>query len=278
MLKALLAEKLNDEFVRSPYSIEDLLTSVVLGTCSYLPPHVALLPFLSRARMLDGSLLADQLEDVEAVDAVFWPFWDAVDRPIASVGGAEPDLLLRLTHRDGQRSLLVVEAKLLSGKSSLPTSDTRVTDQLGKYWVHLLRQAALLHARALGIVYLTAGLATPLTDFEQTQGELRAKAAPAAPLYWLSWRHFVGCVASADGGPMLADLIKLLSEQWALTEIVMRPWPAAPRGTSSWRFDPSWRWPAPVLSRTDWDFDVSWTWPVRARVTGKWVYDTGRKR
>jgi hypothetical protein len=194
------------------------------------------------------------------------------------VGGAEPDLLLRFTHRDGHRSLLVVEAKLLSDKSSIPTQEARVTDQLGKYWVHLLREADLQNARALGIVYLTAGLAMQLTDFEQTQRELRAKGAPAAPLYWLSWRHFVGCVASVDGGPMLADLVELLTEHWALTEIDMRPWPAAAGAAPPWRFDPSWMWPVPTLAGTAWNFDVSWTWPMLVRAYQSWVFEGRRRR
>ena len=76
VMKALLARKLADEFVRSPYAIEDLLTSVVLGTCAYLPTHDALVGFVGMARTVDGTTLKERLTDVKSVEAVFWHSWD----------------------------------------------------------------------------------------------------------------------------------------------------------------------------------------------------------
>ena len=274
MLKALLAGKLDGEFVRSPYAIEDLLTSVVLGTCAYLPPEAALLGFLRAARTTDGALLRERLADVVTVEALFWHQWNAVTDEGPGAGGAEPDLLLRFAHRAGNRSLLIVEAKLLSGKSSLPTTHGPVSDQLGKYWVHLLREADRSRAAPLGIVYLTAGTAIPIADFIETQTELDAKHVVPAPLYWLSWRHFVGSLPPTERGPMLADLVELLTDSWMLVEVVMEPWPRLERLPRAWTFEPSWRWATPVHVKAEWQFAPSWTWSASGAIP-PWVFKPG---
>jgi len=257
VLKALLAGKLDGEMTRSPQTVEDLVTSVVLGACSYLPPRAALLPFLSEARTDDGQRLRDHLRDVERATLTFWPEWQAFTHADGTtegdVAGGEPDAIVEFLHVDGRRSMLVVEAKVLSGKSSRPSNGPTVTDQLGKYWVHLLALARGASATPLGIVHLTSSVTLPSQEFTETLTELRAKGVADAPLYWLSWRHFAECVPGATD-PLLLDVVTLLRDRWMLVQTRMGTWPTTVSRSEPWRFTPSWRWGS-YRAAADWTFE-----------------------
>jgi hypothetical protein len=173
----------------------------------------------------------------------------------------EPELILRLTRPTGSPALVLVEAKLWSGKSSWPTLEGEVNDQLGKYWVHLEEAAKKENAQPTGIVYITQSLRFPDDDFAETQLELQRKHQREAPLFWLSWRHFEGCVRQGDRYPpaatlpILNDLLTLLVEKWGLAEVRMGPWPKSPDlPHTEWRFPLSWRWPKTLTEFPPWDF------------------------
>lgn len=240
MLKALLHSKLDGEFVRSPFEIEDLLTSVVLGSCAYVPPGVALFPFLRLARSVDGDSLEPALGDAVDVDATFWPDWAAFSDGDVGVHGAQPELVLCVRHADGRRSALLVEVKLYSGKSSQATECDEISDQLAKYWLHLRRHAAAIGASAMGVVYVTTSSSLPVAELDASQAELLTKGRPTAPFYWVSWRKFVSAV-DARNSPLLQDVVQLLRDRWNLAEIEMPNWPSA----RPWRFTSSWTWGKP---------------------------------
>lgn len=253
MLQALIHRKLDrwlgDATIEAE-AIEDLLTSVVLGSASYLP-ELALLPFLCDAVSLVGDGLASKLDGLRFQRVQFWPRLD---------GGSVPDVLVELCDAAGRQQLLVIEAKLRAGKSSTPTDEGPVRDQLGKYWLSLRHEADRRHEAdkrhefsALAIVYLTADIAMPRRDLETTQHELRTKAMPEAPLYWLSWRRF-GEVVRHDESPMLHDCVRLLRERWRLVHIVMKPLAPPPILPVPWRYHGRWRWPAPPRIHTAWRF------------------------
>lgn len=202
---------------------EDLLTSVVLGSASYLPER-ALLPFLSEAISLEGERLASKLEGMRVHEVHFWP---------RIPGGWEPDALIELRDTYGECRLLIVEAKLGSGKSSHPSTTGPVTDQLGKYWLSLSERNAW--SAALAVVYLTADIAMPRSALEATQHELHTKSKQEAPLYWLSWRRFDTAVRH-EGSPLLRDCVKLLHDRWGLVHPVVTPPPAPPPLPAPWRF------------------------------------------
>ncbi len=245
VLKALLHGKLIDEFTRSPFSIEDLLTSVAIGSCAYVSPHIALLPFLRLARTIEGDTLANALADVVNVEMEFWPSWDALSGSPATgdlgVQGAEPEVVLQIQHSDGRRSVLLIEVKLHAGKSSHATDGGAVSDQLAKYWLHLVRHAARIQASALGIVYVTKALSLPTEEFDASQLELRIKGHAPGRLYWVSWRRFTSAINAADS-PLLRDVIALMHEHWNLGEVEMAPWPAPLRPPAPWTFTSAWEW------------------------------------
>jgi hypothetical protein len=245
MLQALIHRKL-DRWLgdHPPEEIEDLLTSVVLGSASYAP-DLALLPFLCDAVSLVGERLASKLDGLQVRSVQFWP---------QLAGGSVPDVLVELCDTGGHRQLLVVEVKLGAGKSSDPSDSGPVTDQLGKYWLSLRHEAVQrTQSSALAVVYLTANIGMPRGDLEATQHELRTKAEPEAPLYWLSWRRF-GEVVRHDESPMLRDCVQLLRERYGLVHIVMKPLGAPPILPDPWRYRGGWRWPMPPRVHTAWRF------------------------
>lgn len=258
MLIGLLRGKLERHLTRPAREIEDLLTATVLGSCCYVPAEAALLPFLSRAIDASDRLLGDELQSV--VDATidadsFWPRWARSTHEADPAGWNEPEVVLRLRRRDGTEAWVLIEAKLISGKSSLPREDGRVTDQLGKYWLDLRQRAADAGATALAIVYVTTGLRRTDADFVSTQAELHAKGYPPAPLYWLSWRSFVE-VAESRPDPILRDVCRLLREQWRLAPVeAMRAWPHSTSPASRWTFASNWRWPAAQHHALGWSFE-----------------------
>ncbi len=231
MIHAFLHGKLGGEFVRNPYEIEDLLTAVVLGSCQYVAHDIALLPFLGGARLhsQEDVLLRDLLGPVSDVDFEFWPAW-----------GCEPELLLKFSRPGRKSAWLIVEAKLLSGKSSIPTSTGSVNDQLGKYWLALKAKAGD-EVEPLGVVYITRGLVAPVAEFEETQAELSTKKHPRAPLFWLSWRRFVE-VVHRQRSPLVRDVCRLLESRWKLVMPVISAWPSVPARAPSWCFDADWSW------------------------------------
>lgn len=297
MIQVLLKGKLEKEFVRDPFEIEDLLTSVVLGSCEYLPSDRVLLPFLSRARLCDGGArpgpaLGEKLRGVEGVEYEFWPWWRVQSDEAASGSDGEdgheeadepsdgdastsrhwcqPELALRVKDQGGRKAWLLVEVKLHMGKSSRPSLEpTRVDDQLGKYWLALKREAEADGAEALGVVYLTAHNICPFADFRETLDELEKKGRKAAeevvPLYWLSWRHFLDAVPDPCGSlPLLRDVRRLVRDYWQLVNVEMASWPSAIPSGSPWTFSAaaSWRW-------------LSWngqeTWKISDFVWPKWT-------
>ena len=252
MLQARLHGKVRAEFEGDPFAIEDVLTSVVVGACQYVEPEQGLLPFLRRALPIGTAPLADQLHDVDRVEFVFWPFWrdasvrasgatEEIDYLDVVLPGSEPDVLIKL-HRSGWQGWLVLEAKLYSGKSSLPSTDVGVVqDQLAKYWMHLRRLADEAGVEALGIVYCTADLTAPTGVIKQSQKELSDGGLEPGRFHWLSWRWFEDAVMTAGVAPLLLqDVVHLLKHRYQLVDLRFDAWPDQPDAGGRWCF--GWDW------------------------------------
>lgn len=258
MVHALLHGKIADVGGRDPFDVEDLLTSVVFGTASYLEPHLALLPFLSEARTAAGARLP--LPSIDKVACEFWRNWDAIQPgpvPSATPGAyaAQPELVVRLVDREGRPWMLLVEVKLRSGISSGATDDGPVSHQLAKYWVHLCAQADGEGSTPLGVIFVTEGISLPSHEFEAANEELRRKQHREGDFYWLSWRRFERVVAPGES-KQLADLLTLLRERWKLNWVdAAWSWPTCER-PSAFKpfFRESWSWPAapPVARAGGW--------------------------
>jgi hypothetical protein len=270
MLAALSKSKLDRELKRPVSEIEDLLTAVVFGSCKYVPPWEALLPFLGRALDERRAPLGAQLEDVVDVEYDFWPSWKAAVSSVppadestevsggislACHDGGIPELVLKLRRQNRPSAWMLVEAKLYSGKSSRPTPGSgRVTDQLGKYWLELRGRAESAGAEPLGVVYVTRGSLMPLRDLRETQQDLAEAGEAEAPLFWLSWGHFIEACRRPLAHPLVKDVVDLLCDLWHLEHVKFGTWPVAHEAPPRWIFASRWCWPAPG-NRTSWAFD-----------------------
>jgi hypothetical protein len=280
MLQALLKGKLNRDLKRSAFEIEDLLTSVVIGTCEYLPHERALFPFLRGAHGLGGISLAAELRNVDMVSYEFWPNWERLDddkdeveataegalrEPAQNTGSgspadgpgaarSQPEVLLVFSCPGRPDRWLLLEAKLWSGKSSHRTDDGPVNDQLAKYWLQLKRRAEDAGAVPLGVVYLTTHNAMPAYELQDSLEELAQKGAGVAPLYWVSWRNFPTEVGVGDAEPMLAQVMELLKDHWQLVPVEpMGAWPETLVLAAEMAGVILWSWPAPPTLNQVWN-------------------------
>jgi hypothetical protein len=192
---------------REQENIEDLVTSTVFGLLSYLPPQVGILPFLAVSQSIEGArplaFLADP-SNLVTVEYEFWPHWQE-----SECIGCEPDVVLRLQSQDGQKLMVLVEAKYQSVKSSYAESgDERPNDQLAREWNNLIQVANREHAEPY-LVYFTAAIGVPRREIGAI-AEFRKKrrSAKLPRLMALSWRQIPEVFGDARE-PMLGDLCRL---------------------------------------------------------------------
>lgn len=175
---------------------EDVLTSDVFGTFSYLEPQKGLIPFLQHAKNIEGSsLLFEETIDVTDAEYFFWPKTKRLRR--------EPDLLLLVTVQGDRKVALNVECKYFSGKSNRDDEESPLQgDQLAEQYVELLEnqlvlpEDALMMLKAAGenkyLLYVTSHYECPIADLQESitrlvkvgydENELKRR------IFWLSWR------------------------------------------------------------------------------------------
>jgi hypothetical protein len=241
MLKALIRRKASLRDHRS----EDVLTSSVLGSMSYLHPRAALVPFLARAVGDARAELRALLEDI-APSTLAYEFWPSWKTPEGS--WLEPDVVITWSTVGGRDVTALVEAKYRSGKSKRMLQSDRdepdtvswaSSDQLADEW-RALRHAGV--GRELFLLYVTAHLARPTTDLTIS---IRECGDPEARMLWLSWRE-AGAVLASASGAVEADICAVL-EQSGLTWFDGVTSPSS--ATAPWEFRST-----PRLAR--------WTWPT----------------
>lgn len=214
MLEAQLHGKLSKE----QENLEDILTSNVFGSFKYFHVREGLLPFLTMAKKPDGTKIPDSLWETVSASYRFWP-------KIEETGcrGCEPDVLIELDHRDEGKSLILIEAKYLSGKSSEVDEDDTAqenppNDQLSREWQNLSKLAERLieHIHFVCVIYVTADYACPTQDIEASQQELVNKGIGFGEIYWLSWRSLKDSLIRTNH-MMLLDVRELMLDRYGLT-------------------------------------------------------------
>lgn len=207
----MFAAQLYNKLTRSEEDMEDLLTSNVFGVWRYLP-QLGLLQFLKTAQRLDGVRFAG-LDEIESADLQFWPWMQE-----EGARGAEPDVLIEMTSSDRQKWLVLIEAKYLSGKSSLPDERDQPNDQLAREMHNLRRVAARKGISQYALIYVTAHTLMPRADIEQAVSELGTKTGDGAAdrFYWTTWRRLPAVLSEANVlcqepfKTMLSDLEKIV--------------------------------------------------------------------
>lgn len=171
--------------------MEDLLTSDVFSACRYVRPKILLIPFLQRARDIDGQTLGSFLnEEVKGTQYLFWP----------RLRLSEPDVVIAIQFVSGRFFVVLIEAKYFSSKttSALTGEDLEVakapTDQLAKEYMDLLAAHKAFHipeSKVVGraLVYATAHRSLPRDCMAESLADI-ARSNPAAKairLFWVNW-------------------------------------------------------------------------------------------
>lgn len=131
----MLHAQLHGKLSREQENLEDILTSNVFGTLSYLSAGDGIMRLLARCEGEVTAELRRCLEELSLSDTqaefVFWPWLEA-----AGCKRCQPDVLIRLTGMGHIRVLVLIEAKYRSGKSSfaanLDDTASRPNDQLAR--------------------------------------------------------------------------------------------------------------------------------------------------
>jgi hypothetical protein len=253
MLQALKHNKISRYFTTPPWYIEDLLTSVVFGSCEYtelegwrhaLRPFLAAAcaPPLSTTKPLTESLPTS--DELESIEYEFWPSMQEFSTQAAAsissdailISRGIPEVIIRLKTKQKRVFLLLIEVKLNIGKSGGPAENRKIVgDQLAKYWRHLEEAALRENSEPLALIYVTAGTTYPEQEIEESRKELLEKLGEQnPPIYWVSWRRFVPEVekhlneSGSNLPKILGDTISLLRDQWGFFYEEIRPWPAHP--------------------------------------------------
>jgi len=249
----MLTAQKHGKLSRHVEGMEDILTSTVFGTFDYSGDRALLWRFLRCARDVRGQHF--QIPGVapdtvpERIEYEFWPWWNEGDRE-----GCEPDVVLRIDHENGAKSLIVVEAKYRSGKSQSAVGDdeevddssqeneprAKVRDQLAREWGQALLRASD-EGRTPFLIYLTQHYVIPKAEVDESRAVVRDRPElEELEPYWLSWRH-LDTVPWPTGNPMLEDLHEILTERLHM-RLFHGVTNMAPR-TDDWRFEGrAWNW------------------------------------
>jgi len=220
---------------------EDVLTSHVFGTLKYFEPEDILGPFLRKAfnpytnKSLDLPTITKFGKFKNETTPLFWKF---IQQP--GCGGCEPDVLIDFVHENQTRSLILIEVKYESLKSSQADEKSPMAnDQLAKYWENLALLGQELDAKPI-LIYLTAHYSCPDEEIEESQKELLLKGKQRGDFFWLSWRHLSNLFAEIEA-PLLKDLQALI-EQFYQFQYFECDWTSASL-PCTWKFNNlSWSW------------------------------------
>ncbi len=179
---------------------EDLLTSDIFGCCSFLN-YNELLEHVLREAVHFGS--RDNLcipETVLSEEYLFWP------RFRTGRSQTEPDVLIILRHPGNRCTLVLIEAKFNSDKSSeADYTSEDVTDQLARELMIIENQGVCGQSLSLegveiaskALIYVTAHDVIPEKALEDSSFEFFEKTrclenasyedASELPLFWLPW-------------------------------------------------------------------------------------------
>ncbi len=247
MLQAILHGKLSS----SIENMEDVLTSCVFGSFEHLDCDDGLGSFIREARGSDPNCHPFENLKILKAEYEFWPYWSET-----GYENCEPDVVLRLQDADGQRLMILVEVKYLSGKSAYANYQTEApTDQLAKEWDHLVRIADK-EKYIPKLVYVTADVIFPKDDISEAAKEFETKRVEISKTHpfecwWISWRSLYRILERLDG--VLPDQLRKLAIKLNFREFDGY---SDLRGTLAihWQYKTSYTWAIPEKFTIDWSY------------------------
>jgi len=218
MTIAELRGKISESGTNLSERMEDLLTADTFGCMRYVPPEMALLPFLSTAQSFHGSEFTVP-EDIVAVHYSFWPYLRTRE-----VTACEPDVMIGIETEGRRIHLLLVESKYYSGLSSEEDDRPVPNDQLARELDNLdavspvqLGWPPHLQVSSRRIVFVTQDMGMPRHLLAQSLSEYRRKRGREGDIFWASWRYLPGILERSrqeecqpEQGAVLEDMLKLL--------------------------------------------------------------------
>ena len=177
-------------------SSEDLLTSDIFGCCSFLEYEDLLKDVLGEAIHFNFEKQFIPPDSVCSDDYIFWPRFQT-DESIQT----EPDVLIVLRHSNTECSLVLIESKYNSGKSSEADYDVdKITDQLSRELMIIENEKIFsqhpqlygLNVISRALIYVTADDIMPKDSMNQSADEFLKKtnyyqSKKQIPIYWLPW-------------------------------------------------------------------------------------------
>ncbi|HIH93555.1 TPA: hypothetical protein HA338_05795 [Methanosarcina acetivorans] len=179
---------------------EDLLTSDIFGCCSFLNYNDLLEHVLRESVHFNSKDNLCIPKTVISEEYLFWP------RFRTGRSQTEPDVLIMLRHPGNQCTLVLIEAKFNSDKSSeADYTSEDVTDQLARELMIIENQGVCGQSLSLegfeiaskALIYVTAHDVIPEKALEASSFEFFEKTrclenasyedASELPLYWLPW-------------------------------------------------------------------------------------------
>lgn len=221
----MLQAQLEGKLTRAEENMEDLLTSNVFGSIKYVAPEEGLGPILASSVDINGEKPFRMSQIMPEPQYKFWPTLRE-----QGCNECEPDVLIAMELSTGQKIVLLVEAKYLSGKSSQTDNKMAPMDQLAREYDNLRKIAAQMEASPV-LLYVTADIGFPTYDIEESKKEFREKTSSEMNVFWISWRKLPELFASAKKDSILNDLVRVLRRQLltfyegiAPLEPVVIPW------------------------------------------------------
>jgi hypothetical protein len=181
--------KISEQGTNLSDRMEDLLTSDIFGCLRYLPPHEALIPFLSTATSFHGHPLVPP-DEVVTVHYSFWPWVE-----LLGCKPCEPDIVIGLQTEKKCLYLIFIEAKYHSGLSSIEDENESPNDQLARELDNLdtvsslnLRWSPDLTIISRYLLFVTQHMGIPRRLIAQSLAEYQRKRNRQGDIYWTSWR------------------------------------------------------------------------------------------
>jgi len=201
----MLIAQLKGKLTREEEDLEDLLTSNIFGSLKYLAAEVGIMPLLSAVEKIDKTRPFEKLAKILEVKYEFWPFLKE-----KGCYPCEPDVLLRIFFKNGEKTVVLIEAKFKSGKSSFADQSEMPYDQLAREWDNLVVLANREKARPL-LLYITPHIGLPYEDVDSAKHEYAKKRGPEKEIDigWISWRKLPAIYADSQN-ELIKDAVEIL--------------------------------------------------------------------
>jgi hypothetical protein len=208
----MLQAQLRGKLTRTEENMEDLLTSNVFGSFSYLLPEEGLLPLLINSQDSNGNPPTLDLKQISKVKYEFWPWSKEQD-----CDGCEPDVRITIHLTSGSTVIVYVESKFHSSKSSIADEKSDVPkDQLAREWGNLKEFATRRKATPF-FLFVTADFGYPMDDFLASKQDYQKNKPKEMNMYWISWRKLTSLFSNRPKESLkrdiLSDLIMILKNQ-----------------------------------------------------------------